>query len=92
MKPIMLTFDFSFVLGNIAAFFTTVSFLPQAIKTIQSKNTKALSLPMYVLFVLGVALWILYGIDQKQWPVILGNAVTLIFAGTVLFCMIRDRL
>lgn len=50
------------LLGNIAAFLTTASFLPQAIKTIKSKNTQQLSLPMYVLFVSGVIfvdlLWI----------------------------------
>jgi MtN3 and saliva related transmembrane protein len=72
------------ILGNVAAFLTTVSFLPQAIKTIRSKNTKQLSLPMYLLFVTGVALWICYGVSNKQLPIIIGNAVTLLLAGTIL--------
>ncbi len=72
------------IIGNVAAFLTTVSFLPQAIKTIRSRNTKQLSLPMYLLFVTGVALWICYGVSNKQLPIIIGNAVTLLLAGTIL--------
>lgn len=72
------------ILGNVAAFLTTVSFLPQAIKTIRSRNTKHLSLPMYLLFVTGVALWICYGVSNQQLPIIIGNAVTLLLAGTIL--------
>jgi len=78
------------ILGNLAAFLTTISFLPQALKTIRSKNTKQLSLPMYVLFVSGVALWLCYGIIVNQMPIIFGNAVTLIFAGTILWYKLRD--
>jgi MtN3 and saliva related transmembrane protein len=44
----------------IAAFSTTISFLPQAIKTIKTKDTKALSLPMYLLFTFGVFMWLIY--------------------------------
>jgi MtN3 and saliva related transmembrane protein len=78
------------ILGNVAAFLTTVSFLPQALKTIRSKNTKQLSLPMYILFVSGVALWICYGVSNKQLPIIIGNAVTFLLAGTILVYKIRD--
>ena len=78
------------IIGNIAAFLTTMSFLPQAIKTIRSKNTRQLSLPMYVMFVSGVALWLFYGILNNQLPIILGNALTLIFAGIILVYKLRD--
>ena len=78
------------ILGNLAAFLTTMSFLPQAVKTIRSKNTRQLSLPMYLMFVSGVALWLFYGIMKNQMPIILGNAVTLIFAGVILAYKLRD--
>lgn len=78
------------ILGNLAAFLTTMSFLPQAVKTIRSKNTRQLSLPMYVMFVSGVALWLFYGIMKNQLPIILGNAVTLVFAGIILAYKLRD--
>jgi len=78
------------ILGNLAAFLTTMSFLPQAVKTIRSKNTRQLSLPMYVMFVSGVALWLLYGILKDQAPIILGNAITLVLAGIILTYKLKD--
>lgn len=78
------------VLGNIAAFLTTVSFLPQAIKTIRSKNTRQLSLPMYLLFVSGVALWVFYGISNNQMPIIIGNTITFLLAGIILVYKLRE--
>lgn len=78
------------ILGNMAAFLTTISFLPQAIKTIRSRNTRQLSLPMYVLFVSGVALWLCYGIIIKQTPIIVGNAITLFLAGIILMYKLRE--
>ena len=82
--------DLTNLLGNVAAFLTTISFLPQAIKTIRSGHTKHLSLPMYLLFVSGVFLWILYGVSNNQLPIILGNAITFLFAGTILTFKLRD--
>ncbi|HPF10133.1 MAG TPA: SemiSWEET transporter [Flavobacteriaceae bacterium] len=83
--------EFNGIIGNVAAFLTTLSFLPQAIKTIRSKNTRQLSLPMYVMFVSGVALWIYYGIRSEQLPIILGNAITFVLAGTILAYKLRNR-
>ena len=84
--------DSSFLIGNIAAMFTTISFLPQAIKVIRTKETHSLSLPMYLLFVTGVSLWIVYGFQTGQIPVILGNIVTVIFAGIILSYKIKETL
>lgn len=72
------------ILGLIAAVFTTTSFLPQAVKTIRTKNTKDISLAMYLIFSSGVLLWLLYGIFIKDFPVIIANAVTLVFALIIL--------
>jgi MtN3 and saliva related transmembrane protein len=49
------------VLGYIAAFLTTAAFFPQTIKTIRTRDTKSISLAMYVLFTSGIALWLWYG-------------------------------
>ncbi|MEZ4875404.1 MAG: SemiSWEET transporter [Flavobacteriaceae bacterium] len=83
--------EFTALLGNIAAFLTTMSFLPQAVKTIKSKNTRQLSLPMYVMFVSGVFLWICYGVSNNQLPIIVGNAVTFVLAGTILWYKLREK-
>jgi len=84
--------DNTTIIGNIAAILTTVSFLPQAVKTIKTKNTAGLSFPMYLLFVLGVTLWLIYGMLNKQVPIILGNAITLLLAGVILGFMIKEQL
>lgn len=73
------------LLGFAAAICTTVSFLPQAIKTIKTKNTKSLSLVMYSsILTIGIFLWLVYGIFLKDLPIILANGITLPFTATIL--------
>lgn len=72
------------VIGLAAAFCTTLSFLPQAIQTIRTKNTSSISLSMYFLFTLGTLLWLIYGLMSLNIPIIIANAVTLVFATIIL--------
>lgn len=65
------------LIGYIAACFTTLCWLPQAIRTIKTRDTKAISLITQCCFAVGVALWLLYGLALGSWPVILSNLVTL---------------
>ncbi len=67
-----------------AAFLTTASFIPQAVKTIRTKDTSSISLGMYLMFVSGVILWMIYGIRTAQIPIILSNAVTAVLAIIIL--------
>ena len=76
--------DITNVIGLSAAFGTTVSFLPQAIKTIQTKNPSGISLYMYALFTLGTLLWLIYGLMSHSLPVTIANAVTFVFASVIL--------
>jgi MtN3 and saliva related transmembrane protein len=78
------------LIGFIAAFCTTVAFLPQVIRTIRTKNTIGISLGMYSLLVLGVALWLAYGILIDDLPVIIANAITLVLASIILILKIKD--
>jgi MtN3 and saliva related transmembrane protein len=57
--------------------------------TIRSRNTSGVSLAMYVIFTLGVALWLLYGIALDSGPMILANSVTLGLAATILVMKLR---
>jgi MtN3 and saliva related transmembrane protein len=75
--------------GYAAAVLTTGSFIPQAVMTIRSRNTSGVSLAMYVIFTLGVALWLVYGIALQSWPMILANTVTLALAATILALKVR---
>lgn len=77
----MSTQDF---IGYAAATLTTASFLPQAILTLRTRDTRGISLAMYSAFTLGVALWLVYGWTLGEWPIIVANAVTLALAATIL--------
>jgi MtN3 and saliva related transmembrane protein len=64
------------LIGYGAAILTTAAFVPQALKSWSSRDLSGVSLSMYSLFTLGVALWLLYGILLKSWPIILANLIT----------------
>jgi MtN3 and saliva related transmembrane protein len=71
-------------IGFIAAFLTTIAFIPQAYHSWKTRDLTGISLPMYTLFTLGVALWFIYGLSIHSLPVVFANAITLIFSGFVL--------
>jgi MtN3 and saliva related transmembrane protein len=77
------------LLGLVAGAFTTIAFLPQVIKTWRSRSAKDLSLGMFTIFTLGVAMWLAYGFLINDLPVILANVVTLVLASTLLFFKLR---
>ena len=79
------------ITGFAAAILTTASFLPQAIKTIQTKDTSGISLIMYSLFALGTLLWFLFGFFSNNLPVTIANAVTLVFACIILVYKVKYR-
>ena len=79
-------------IGFIAAFCTTVAFLPQLIHTLKTKHTEGISLGMYAIFVIGIILWLVYGILIDEMPVIVANMITLLFASIILGVKIKDTL
>lgn len=86
-----MTFSTPDLIGYFAALLTTAAFVPQAVKSWTSRDLSGISLSMYSLFTLGVALWLVYGIFIGSWPVILANAVTLALAGVVLTLKLRHH-
>ena len=83
--------NFITITGFAAAVLTTASFVPQAIKTIRTKNTGSISLSMYTLFATGTLLWLLFGIFSNSMPVTIANAVTLVFAIIILFYKLKFK-
>lgn len=77
------------LIGYCAAALTTASFIPQALKSWRTRDLSGISLAMYSLFTLGVALWLAYGITLDSWPIVVGNAITLAFAGSVLILKLK---
>lgn len=77
------------LLGLTAGGLTTLSFLPQVLKTWKSKSAADISSGMFTLFSAGVLLWLLYGIALGAAPIIIANAVTLALALTILYLKYR---
>ncbi len=77
-------------LGYLAAVLTTLAFVPQAVKTIRSRDTSGISLGMYVVFIVGIVCWFCYGIVLGSWPMILANAVTFVLAAVILVLKLRQ--
>lgn len=70
--------------GYLAAAMTTLAFVPQALKTIRTRDTRSISLGMYVVFTIGIAFWLVYGIALNSTPMILSNVVTFLLSATIL--------
>lgn len=83
--------DFITILGLAAATITTISFLPQMFKTWRTKSAKDVSLVTLITFISGVFLWLVYGIYLQSLPIILANAITLIFNLIILWLKIKYR-
>ena len=82
--------ELSDLVGYPAAFLTTVAFVPQAWKSWRTRDLSGISLSMYALFTLGVALWLAYGVVIGSIPVIVANAITLLLAAVVLLLKVRE--
>lgn len=83
--------DIITLVGLGAAAATTSSFIPQALKTIRTKDTSSISLSMYSLFTFGTLLWLLYGVLSSNIPVGIANGVTLVFAAIILGYKIKYK-
>ncbi|RIJ17096.1 SemiSWEET transporter [Henriciella mobilis] len=77
-------------IGSIAAILTTLSFLPQAIMVLRTRNTDSLSLTMYAMFTAGVTCWLVYGLMIQSMPVIVANLVTVCLAALILSMKIAN--
>lgn len=71
---------FSDLFGYAAGILTTVAFLPQVLKTYASRSTRDISLPMYVIFTIGILLWLVHGLLAGSGPVVAANSVGLVLS------------
>jgi MtN3 and saliva related transmembrane protein len=71
-------------IGFLAGVLTTIAFIPQVVHSWRTRDLSGVSLRMYALFTVGVAMWLLYGIAMGSWPIIAANTITLALAGIVL--------
>lgn len=83
--------DLVSVIGYSAAAITTAGFVPQAFKTLKTRQTKDISLWMYIIFSAGLLLWEAYGIIKMEWPIILANGITFLLVIPILILKITDN-
>ncbi len=76
--------DIALIIGYLASFCSVTSFVPQAWKIVKTQDTKAISLRMYSLTVLGFGLWTIFGIMRLEWPIILTNSICFALSGVIL--------
>ncbi|MEG3436879.1 SemiSWEET transporter [Pannus brasiliensis CCIBt3594] len=76
-------------IGIVAGTLTTLSFLPQVVKTWRERSAKDLSLSMFLVFCAGVFLWIIYGFCVGSRPIVIANSFTFLLAGTILYFKLK---
>ena len=79
------------LIGYMAATLTTVSFVPQVLHSFRTKDVSGISLGMYSIFTLGIALWLAYGLLISAWPIVIANVITLALASLILALKLRYR-
>ena len=79
------------IIGFVAAVLTTSAFVPQVYKTWKSKSAESLSLTMYLVFFVGIILWLIYGIHIKSLAMIFANSVTAFLALLLIFFKLRYK-
>jgi MtN3 and saliva related transmembrane protein len=72
------------VVSTFAAILTTLCWLPQVIHLFRTRDTRAISLVMQIVFASGVALWLIFGFMIGNWPLIIANALTLVLASAII--------
>ena len=84
MSPVMIEW-----IGALAATLSTGAFLPQAVRTIRTRQTRDLSIWTQFLLFFGTIVWLTYGLFITSWPLIIANAITMVLEGIVLLIKIR---
>ncbi len=79
------------LLGAFAALCSTISFTPQAIKIIRTRETKDISVWMYLLTVTGFAAWAVYGLMLSQWPLVASNTICFLLSAFILTMTLLPR-
>jgi MtN3 and saliva related transmembrane protein len=84
--------SFTTLIGLLAAFFTTVSYVPQLKKCWATGSAEDLSLRMLLILAAGISLWVVYGLLQKDPVIVLANSVSLLLLANILYFKLREVL
>jgi len=76
-------------IGGFAAVLTTLCWLPQAVRVVRYKDTRAISLVTNLIFAGGILLWLVYGLALDNWPLIAANGISMIFTLIIIAMKLR---
>lgn len=79
------------MIGSIAAILTTFAFLPQVVRVVKTKDTESIALGMYIMQVIGIALWLAHGLHISDLPLILANSISFLLSGTILLYKVKYK-
>ena len=85
----MLDFNYE-IIGLVAAALTTSAFIPQVYKVYKEKSAVGISLTMYLIFFIGLSLWLLYGCLVGSISIVIANGVTLILAAIIIYYKLKN--
>ena len=76
-------------IGYIGGLLTTLCYVPQIIRVFRLKSAKEISLLFTILLLVGVAVWLFYGIILSLVPLILWNSIGLVIVGALLYAKLK---
>lgn len=79
------------LIGLLAGTLTTIAFIPQLQQTWRTRSANDVSLGMLLTFIIGVFLWLIYGLMLDALPIILANLITLVLTLAILILKVRYR-
>lgn len=79
------------IVGYVAGFCTTVSFIPQVLRSLQRRSCRDLSWTWLFIFMSGLVLWLTYGILLNDWPMIIANSLTMCLCFSLIWIKIRYK-
>ncbi|MGZ9159078.1 MAG: SemiSWEET transporter [Nitrospira sp.] len=79
------------LIGLLAGTLTTIAFIPQLQQTWRTRSANDVSLGMLLTFIIGVFLWLIYGLMLGALPIILANLITLVLTLAILILKVRYR-
>lgn len=79
------------VVGIVAGIFTSTSLMPQLIKMFKTKKAEEISLIMLITLILGIGLWIYYGILRKDIPIIITNGFSFLLNITIIVLRLKYK-
>jgi len=79
------------LIGILAGVFTTIAVIPQIYKAIQTKKTTDISPIFFSILITGVALWTIYGVLKKDYPIIVTNGISVILNSIMLIIYLKNK-